>query len=374
MFTHYLVGQVEGGVSLTSLVPCNADLPASTGEARLAVTGDYPVSPIIKIRFDEAHGNEFALEWRDPANSKLKSIRVNGKAIAADENDRGFRPLTRAWKAGDEIALEYEYLLAKDVVAPIDAPVWVAFAFGPWALAQTTGENVAVAEPFFGKDIRSADASYWLQPLALNEIGTPTFRVKNTEVLLGPFFSAGSHVTGPRTYFQLAPSETLASAPRRNIPNRKTVDISKAVAKFARGWSVDNCGDFMTPGLLASFRNRSNVLATHPADLETPCTLSKTVNIPAGKKTVLRVVVSHHQRGDWQLALKVDGQQRHATKTISAKTCPTDGWLAVEFDLSEWAGQSVKLQLLNHASDWRYEGGFWSEITVDSEATAAHTQ
>ncbi len=63
----------------------------------------------------------------------------------------------------------------------------------------------------------------------------------------------------------------------------------------------------------------------------------------------------------------VDGQQKDETKPISTKTSP-DGWRRVEFDLSEWSGQTVKLELLNEASDWYCEAGYWSEIKIDSEA------
>ena len=264
-------------------------------------------------------------------------------------------------------------LMASHVVAPVDDPMWVAFAYGPWALAQTTNESDAVAEPFFGKDTRSTAASHWLELLEPSENGAPRLRVKDSEILLGPYFSAGSKASGPRTYFRLAPSETPAETMPRRIPKKPTVDISKAATEFARGWSVNNCGDFMSPGLLESYQGKSRVLLTHPADRETPCALSKTVDVPAGARTALTVIVSHHQHGDWQLALKVDGQQRHATRTVSAKTCPADGWLAVEFDLSDWAGQTVELALLNRATNWRYEGGFWSEITIDSETNAAQT-
>jgi hypothetical protein len=90
------------------------------------------------------------------------------------------------------------------------------------------------------------------------------------------------------------------------------------------------------------------------------------VDVPAGKKTVLTAVVSHNQRGDWLLSLKVNGQQKHHTKTVSAETCP-DGWCRVEFDLSEWAGQTVRLELLNQATGWSFEAGYWAEIAIDTE-------
>ena len=121
----------------------------------------------------------------------------------------------------------------------------------------------------------------------------------------------------------------------------------------------------MKPGLSASLRGKSNVLVTHPVDRDTPCALSRTVDIPQGTRTVLAVVVSHHPRGNWNLKLKVNGQQKEETRPISTKTCP-DGWCRVEFDLSDWSGQTVKLELLNEASDWYYEAGYWSEIKIDS--------
>lgn len=128
----------------------------------------------------------------------------------------------------------------------------------------------------------------------------------------------------------------------------------------------------MNPGLSASFRGKSNVLVTHPLNLDTPCTLSRTVDVPPGKQTVLAVVVSHHPRGNWNLKLKVNGQQKDETKPISTKTCP-DGWCRIEFDLSVWSGQTVKLELLNEASGWNFEAGYWNEIKIDSMAAARNT-
>ena len=177
----------------------------SLGGAKIKVTGNYPLGPNIKIRFDEAGGEEFALEFRDPTDSKLKATRINGRDIALSKNDRGYYRLVRAWKTGDEIAIEYEYLLGTHIVTPKDDPVWVAFTYGPWALAQTTGEGVAVAEPFVGKVVRSTAASQWLEPHAPHKNAAPRFRIKNTEILLGPFYSAGSKETGTRTYFKTGP-------------------------------------------------------------------------------------------------------------------------------------------------------------------------
>ncbi len=39
MFSRHLIGEVDGGVSLTSLVPCSAILPEVFGKAKIKVTG-----------------------------------------------------------------------------------------------------------------------------------------------------------------------------------------------------------------------------------------------------------------------------------------------------------------------------------------------
>lgn len=213
MFARHLIGRVEGGISFTSLAPCRAVLPVSLGGARFEVTGNYPLSPNIKLRFDEAGGKEFALEFHASAGSQLRSVRINGREITLSRNDRGYYRLSRAWKTGDEIAVAFEYLLKSHLETPQDDPKWVAFTYGPWALAQTTRKGVALAEPFVGKDIRSPTAAQWLEAYPTDQTAAPGFRIKGTEILLEPFYSAGSKTSGPRTYFRIAPPE---------VPSRRT--------------------------------------------------------------------------------------------------------------------------------------------------------
>jgi len=72
----------------------------------------------------------------------------------------------------------------------------------PWALAEKIDEGAAVAEPFVGKDVPSKAASEWLEPYPNQEGAGPRFRIKGTEILLGPFYCAGDRKSGPRTYFK----------------------------------------------------------------------------------------------------------------------------------------------------------------------------
>ena len=142
-------------------------------------------------------------------------------------------------------------------------------------------------------------------------------------------------------------------------------DISEAVSKFAPGWKIKSCGYDMDPGLKEQELGKSNVLVTHPLDRRTGCQLYRQVKIPAGKKTTLHLTVGHHPEGDWDLIVAVDGKQI-ARKAVSKQTAP-DGWMQTEVDLSDFAGKEVKLELINQATGWKYEAGYWAEISLESQ-------
>jgi len=202
MFSHYLIGQVDGGVSFAGLAPCNAILPEAFGRAQIKVMGDYPVSSRAVIRFEQADGRDFAVEFKDPCGARLASVQINGEDVVPQKNARGFYRISQNWKTGDEVTIAFEYLVRSHIELPKDGKKWVAFTYGPWALAQETGKGADVAEPFVGKDVSSRAASEWLEPRPTERGDMPTFRIKGTDVVLRPYVSTGSLETGPHTYFQ----------------------------------------------------------------------------------------------------------------------------------------------------------------------------
>lgn len=202
MFSHYLIGVVDGGISLASLAPGSATLPKKFGKAKIKVTGNYPLSPKAEISFEQAGNKKFALEFTDPGGSRLKTASINGKDIALSKNDRGFYRIDRTWKTGDRIAIEFEYLLKTHIETPKNGQRWVAFTYGPWSLAQKIKKDAALAEPFIGKDVKSKAPSQWLAPYQTRDKDLPLFRIKNTKILLEPYYSAGTKKTGIRTYFK----------------------------------------------------------------------------------------------------------------------------------------------------------------------------
>lgn len=136
-------------------------------------------------------------------------------------------------------------------------------------------------------------------------------------------------------------------------------DIQAAVDDVLPGWNVSRCGSDMNPGKQDQYKGRTNVLMTHPLNRRIPCVLSQTVQVPADRST-LRLVVTHDTRGNWLLIAKADGKEI-LRQPISAETVNAD-WATVDLDLSNWAGESVKVELLNQADDWLFEAGYWAEI------------
>jgi hypothetical protein len=146
---------------------------------------------------------------------------------------------------------------------------------------------------------------------------------------------------------------------------RITEGIGPSFQRFAPGWTITNCGSEMEPGLHEQWGGKKNVFVTHPRDKNTGCTLSRTVEIPAAKKTALRLVVGHHPKGDWDLIVKVDG--KGLVKQSVGKETAAGGWMEVNVDLSPYAGKTVKLELVNQPSGWSFEAAYWARIAVQSE-------
>jgi len=214
MYAHDLVGVADGAVSLASLAPCRVTLPEKFGNAVIEVGGSYPVTPSAVIRFRKASGSPFPIEFRDPAGSRLVSVKINGKPAEAVKNERGFHRIHHPWNAGDEIMIEFDYQLLSHIVRPGADQHWVAFTYGPWVLARKQDPQSGAAEPFVGKPVREGPATEWLEPLPAKDGALPTVRIKGTQFVLQPYHSTGSLTTGPQTYFKLLLAKNSAANAR----------------------------------------------------------------------------------------------------------------------------------------------------------------
>ena len=145
------------------------------------------------------------------------------------------------------------------------------------------------------------------------------------------------------------------------IKYRDFRDIQAAVSHHFPGWTIADCGPDMDPGV-REFFGRQNVLLTHPKERGVPCILSREVEIPQQGPTKLHLVVSHHDQGDWDLIVKVDGKE--IFKRLIGNEPNTPRWKTIEIDLAPYAGKTVKLELLNQPNGWAWEGGYWAEIEI----------
>jgi hypothetical protein len=115
-------------------------------------------------------------------------------------------------------------------------------------------------------------------------------------------------------------------------------------------------------GIVKELYGRAGVLRTHPISQKEPCVLTRTIDLPAGKKSKLRLSVAHDPQGDWQLVVTANGEKLY-DRLIGAKTTK-NGWADLEIDLSKFAGKPVKLELRNQANNWSYEFGYWGRVEV----------
>lgn len=138
----------------------------------------------------------------------------------------------------------------------------------------------------------------------------------------------------------------------------------KLIAAVAPGFEVRNVGE---GGVVrhAKFRNAVAV-QTHPADKKSPSRLIRSLNVPKDKQTSLKIRVSHHPHGDWQLRV-LAGKDVLLDQAVSSKTVAKDEWLDVKVPLSKYAGQKINLAIENRASGWHNEWAYWSKVAIVSE-------
>ena len=153
-------------------------------------------------------------------------------------------------------------------------------------------------------------------------------------------------------------TRTLKNRWKKKAKKGKKADISKVVATFAPGWKIRDCGNDMKPGLRKEWGGRKNVLLTHPLSQETPCILSRSLDVP--EAATLRLTVRDDNRGDFKLVVKVNG------KEVLQQDIADSKWQDIEIDLSKYAGQTVKLEHCNQAAAGTFEAADGGRIVIGS--------
>ncbi len=116
-----------------------------------------------------------------------------------------------------------------------------------------------------------------------------------------------------------------------------------------------------TPRKLAAFSGRNNVLQLHPfPDRKKPATLSRKYSVPATGQPTLSFDVTAQDPNDWELVVRINDKEIKR-QTINAEGEP---WKNQSIDLRPWSGQTIGIQLENHANGWAWEFSYWSELKI----------
>lgn len=119
-----------------------------------------------------------------------------------------------------------------------------------------------------------------------------------------------------------------------------------------------------TPVKIPEYLGAKNVLKLHPYDKDKPAGIERTLKLPEKKVSYLSIELTSHEKGNFELRVIVNGQPQ-LKKLISQKD--KKGWQKVIVDLTDFAGQEVKIFCGNFANDWNYEFSFWKSISLISE-------
>lgn len=147
-------------------------------------------------------------------------------------------------------------------------------------------------------------------------------------------------------------------------PMKQLPEWQATIQKVAPGFAVRNVGE---RGVVyhKEFRN-AQAVQTHPLNRKTPSSLVRELAVPANKKTSLRIRVSHHPHGDWQLKVSASGK-RLTDRIVSSQSVAQDEWLDVNVDLTEFAGRKIQLLIENSPNNWQNEWAYWNKVSIISE-------
>ncbi len=155
---------------------------------------------------------------------------------------------------------------------------------------------------------------------------------------------------------QLAEMGTILGKPD---PTRQRLDDElQTVAKY---WLVDNWGNQVAPGLRKNLVGQNNVYVTPPKSSEIPCRLQTTIKLPS-PRPLLHLEVGHHPQGNWTLLVQVN--EKVVREQQVGPQFTHDGWMTLDIDLSAYAAQEVRLQLVVLPSGQVHQEAYWSKVEI----------
>jgi hypothetical protein len=163
---------------------------------------------------------------------------------------------------------------------------------------------------------------------------------------------------------RLQPAQLIALGMTKTPDMQAIAKLSGEFKKFLPYWQLLNCGKENQPGLKPQVNGRNGVFVTSPLTKDVPCMLQTTWTLPAGHKAELRLLVGRDPQGAWQLTVRADSKDIF-NQAIDANTCPK-GWTDLSVDLSPYAGQAVRLELLDRALGQANASAYWNRVNIEN--------
>jgi len=228
LYARHLICEANDRLVVNSYVPGVAPLDGASGlSGHIVVQGRYPFAPECTMRLELRAPATFAVDFRLPAGATAMEMKINDTRQEPVRTESGFFRVQREWKPGDRVSLKFDFPLRARFQTASDGVRWVAFSWGPLALAQSLVKQTDEPQNVLIIEQESEDGSLWLTPEraagnspapsadAIEELDTnaaatadaataavPSWRLKTPrKVIMVPYFMAGANGGGVRTMF-----------------------------------------------------------------------------------------------------------------------------------------------------------------------------
>jgi DUF1680 family protein len=218
----------DRAVSVQLFAPSTLDWRARGVKIRQVTAFPYGETSAIKVE-SVGENAAFTLKIRRPAwAGDGFAVSVNGRALTQmPQPGEGFVSLTREWRAGDRVDVEFPMTLRAEPLP--GSSKYIAFFYGPTLLVGDLGSTGLSQKDYFANPPSSPQSSWKLGgPLSMPRVpstaaedpsvclertvgGAIVFRLKNTDILLKPMYDL--HFSRYTMYFRLeSPEEKDAFA------------------------------------------------------------------------------------------------------------------------------------------------------------------
>jgi hypothetical protein len=104
---HMWMATPDHGLAATLYGPCTVSAKAAHVPVKVSTTTDYPFGETVRMRVEPEKDVEFPLYVRIPGWCKGARITVNGSAVSAAADGKGFAKIARKWSKGDAVELRF---------------------------------------------------------------------------------------------------------------------------------------------------------------------------------------------------------------------------------------------------------------------------